>query len=602
MTFSPSEVHAYFSSRLPSLRITSAKEWRGPCPIHQGKDPNFAVNAEAGLAQCHSRCGRGWDMISLEQELSGLDFAKAKDRVFEMVGRPKVPWEERNVVAIYDYTDGNGKLLYQVLRYIGKDFKQRRPDGSGSWKWGLGDVERVPYRLEKVKHSEFVAVCEGEKDVLTLERVGMVATCNNGGAGNFRAELVPHFAGKHVAIFPDNDDPGRDHAMKVAAMLVPAVKSLKIVELPGVPAKGDVTDFVNAGGTVSDLRELYRKAQPWSPEWQFCEAVPSENERFIHELSRDVDEAGGLTEFWNLPRLSGIETPWSKLSRALGGGMRDSEVYVLGGNQGSGKTSLVLQFILSIIRRMEGALLFSMEMSSRAVFQRLASIQARVDLNALRDAQYTQRKRTSTPTEKEEAAEYIQRVMPQLALATSELSLLPLIVSMKSSVTPEYIAEETQRLRKRMKIRLVVVDHMQLMSTSGSVRGDYEKFTAISRAMKQTAVDVNVPILLVSQTSRAQVKDHRGELEVSDLRGSGAIEEDAAGVMLIYEDSEDRQAAMAEGCGDRYTKGPVKCFLKLGKNRYGEQGRCFELRHFKAWTRFDIPEDVDTEASHGVTR
>jgi replicative DNA helicase len=530
-------------------------------------------------------------MIALEQELSGLDFPRAKEAVFEIVGRPKVPWEERNVEAIYDYTDENGKLLYQVLRYFGKDFKQRRPDGSSGWAWGLGDVRRVPFHLPKVRHSEFVAIVEGEKDVLTLERLEMIATCNNGGAGNFKPELAQFFAAKHIGIFPDNDDPGREHAMKVAAILAPVAKSVKIVEIPGIPLKGDVTDFVNSGGKIQDLREFYRKAQAWTPTFEFSANLPNENDQYVRSFEQEVEAAGGTQEFWNLSKLSGLETPWPKLSRAMGGGMRSGEVYVIGANQGAGKTSLALQFAMAAMRRREGVLMFSMEMGWRAVFQRMAGIAAQVDLNAFRDAQFILRRKTSTPEERTEAQETYNGLALLLSKATSDLMRLPLLVSTKSSVTPEYIIEETKRLTKRNRIALVIVDHMQLMSTSGSVRGDYEKFTTISRAMKSVAVDINVPVLIVSQTSRTQAKEHRGELEVADLRGSGAIEEDAASVLLLYEDKADRDAALAQGDGSRYTKGPVKSILKIGKNRYGEQGRCFELQHFKTETRFAPPED-----------
>lgn len=266
MNFSSLGVRSYYAARVPSLKITSQREWLCPCPVHQGKDPNFSVNAETGLAQCHSQCGPGWDPISLEMELSGLDFPRAKERVFDLIGRPRVPWEERDVEAIYDYTDSNGKLLYQVVRKHGKQFKQRRPDATGGWVWGLGDVQRVLFQLPKVVNADFVAVCEGEKDALTLDRLGIAGTSNNGGAGNFRPELAQYFAGKYVAIFADNDEPGREHALKVATLLAPVSKSLKIVELPGLREKGDVTDFVNAGGIVDQIRELYRKAQPWTPE------------------------------------------------------------------------------------------------------------------------------------------------------------------------------------------------------------------------------------------------------------------------------------------------------------------------------------------------
>ena len=578
MTFSPSEVRIYYTARVPSLKITSQREWRGPCPVHSGKDPNFAVNAETGLAQCHSQCGgRGWDIVSLEQELSGLDFVRAKERVFDLVGRPRVPWEERNTEALYDYVDATGKLVYQVVRNFGKQFKQRRPDGNGGWIWNLHGVDLVPYRLPKFAAAEFIAVCEGEKDVFSLERIGMVATCNNGGAGNFKAELAPHFASKHVAIFADNDEPGREHALKVAAILAPVAKSLKVVELPGLPAKGDVTDFVNVGGTLAEVRELYRKAQPWTPEWRFAVDVPAETEKYIRTIEQEVEAAGGLTAFWDLEKFTGLPTPFSKLTWMLSGGMRKGEVYVIGANQGAGKTSLALQFALAVLRQGFGVLVFSMEMGWRAIFQRMAGIEARVDLAAFREAQRQHR----------ECAEDRFR----LSRATGEIAARNLRVSTKPSITPDFIVGETGRLAKRSAINLVIVDHMQLCGADQGTRGDYEKFTAISRAMKQTAVEMNIPLLLNSQTSRANSRERRNELDVSDLRGSGAIEEDAAAVLLLFEDHEDAQSARSVDGGKRYTKGPVKAWLKIGKNRYGEQGRCIALWHQKAETRFEMIDD-----------
>jgi KaiC/GvpD/RAD55 family RecA-like ATPase len=583
MIFTGSEVRSYYAARVPSLRITNQREWRGPCPVHSGTRDSFAVNAESGLAQCHSQCGHGWDPISLEMELTGADFPRAKTAVFDIVGRPNVPWAERNVEAIYDYTDAAGKLLYQVVREFGKKFKQRRPDGQGGWHWGLGDVQRVPFRLPKVIAAEFVGITEGEKDALCLERLGIVGTCNSGGAGNFKPELAEHFAGKAVAIFPDNDEPGRQHALKVAEILAPVAKSLKVVELPGLPAKGDASDFVNAGGTLDDIREHYRKAQNWTPDFEFAAAVPDENERYVRTIEQEIEAAGGLSAFWDLASFVGMPTPFPKLNAMLGGGLRKGEMYVIGANQGAGKTSLGLQFALAALRRGFGVLIFSMEMGWRAVFQRMAGIEAHVDLLAFREAQ--RRKRES------------QEDRIRLAHATAEIAGWGLLVSTKSAITPALVISETKRLAKRSPVDLVIVDHMQLMAADESTRSDYEKFTAISRALKQTAVEVDVPVLLMSQTSRANSRDRRSELDVADLRGSGAIEEDSAGVFLLFEDKEDADAARSIDDGRRYTKGPVKCFLKCGKNRYGEQGRCLPLLHFKAETRFELlgAEDSDGE-------
>ena len=84
--FFPTEVLSYYAVRLPDLPL-HGKEARGPCPLHGGKDKNFAVNLETGQAICHSQCGRGWDILSLEQELTGTDFQKAREEVFRIIGR-----------------------------------------------------------------------------------------------------------------------------------------------------------------------------------------------------------------------------------------------------------------------------------------------------------------------------------------------------------------------------------------------------------------------------------------------------------------------------------------------------------------------------------
>jgi hypothetical protein len=82
ITFTQNEVSAYYTARVPNL-----KGGRGPCPVHKGTGPNFAVNLETGEAFCHSRCECGWDMIALEMALAGSDFKAAKTAVFRLVGR-----------------------------------------------------------------------------------------------------------------------------------------------------------------------------------------------------------------------------------------------------------------------------------------------------------------------------------------------------------------------------------------------------------------------------------------------------------------------------------------------------------------------------------
>jgi KaiC/GvpD/RAD55 family RecA-like ATPase len=579
MEFTKTEVEVYYASRVPDQKEIQGKI-RGKCPVHNGTDHNLAIDTETGMCFCHSQCGRGWDMIGLEMELFSGDFVKAKTEVFRIVGRPAPAWQDRDIESTFDYTDENGKLLYQVVRKTGKRFMQRRPiDGQpGKWQWGLGKVAPVPFQLPRFAKVELIGCVEGEKDAIALSRVGWVGTCNNGGAGNFRPEIALYFTGKHVAVFPDNDEPGRKHAELVAKILHGVAASVKIVEIPGLALKGDVSDYLQSGGSADGLYDLYEAAQEWTPEWQYTTDVPHENDKYLRTFGQYVQEAGGYEAFWKSVEIEGLPTPFDGLTRSLGG-LRPGEVYVIAANQGAGKSSLGLQFAITALQRRGGVLIFSMEMSHRDVFQRIASIDSRVDLSALRKLR---RFHDDTPLLEEYEA--------RLRVSTDRFSKVPLYVSTKSSVTPEFLTEESIRVKGRAKIDLVIVDHMQLMGSTGKVRSDYEKFTSISRATKGIAAELGVPLLLVSQTSRANSTDKRSELDVSDIRGSGAIEEDAACVLLLYYDGEDFKQAKLDPNGDRLKRGPIKSWLKIGKNRYGPQGTYVALNHFKSYTRFELIE------------
>lgn len=438
MNFTTSEIHAYYDVAAPGLQQTSKRELRGPCPIHGGKGLNFSVNTETGFAYCHSQCNRGWDIISFEEERSGLDFGRAKEQVFNIVGRPQVAWEDRNIEAVYVYVDETGKPQYEVVRLHGKQFRQRRRNPDGSYTWGLGSVQLLPFRADKLQNADAVFVVEGERDVLTLERLGVVATCNSGGAGNFKPELAPYFKGKDITVLLDNDPPGREHVLKVAALLAPVAKSVKIVELPGLPAKGDVTDFVNKGGTLEQIRELYRKAPLWTPDFEFACDVPDENEKYVGTVEQEIETAGGLTAFWDFTKFVGLPTPFSKLNWVLGGGLRKGETYVIGANTGAGKTSMALQFAIAALRKGHGVLVFSMEMDRRSILQRMAGIEARVDLHAFA---HNQRKGRD-----------VREEMSRLCRATAMMSGWKLLVSTKPRVTPKYIVWKRSGFRSAIPL------------------------------------------------------------------------------------------------------------------------------------------------------
>lgn len=250
---------------LKNIRKTS-DGWEACCPAHEDNRQSLSVaigDDGRTLLHCHVSCTP--EAIVAAAGLSMRDLFPTHDQGSN--GKP-------TIVAVYDYRDEEDRLLFQVCRFEPKDFRQRRPKDGGGWDWKLNGCRRVLYRLAQLRNASPAApvfVCEGEKDVDLLIKLGAIATTNAGGAGKWQAAYGRELSGRHVAILPDNDDPGRKHARQVAASLVGIAASIKIVELPGLPPKGDVTDFIRPAGALVDeamrfgkLIELWEAAAEWT--------------------------------------------------------------------------------------------------------------------------------------------------------------------------------------------------------------------------------------------------------------------------------------------------------------------------------------------------
>ncbi len=167
------------------------------------------------------------------------------------------------IVARYDYTDEDGVVLFQVTRHEGgpegKTFRQWTPAPGEGWLPTISGARRVPFRLPDLLAADPagpVFVVEGEKDALRLAGLGLVATCNAMGAGKWRREDSEPLRGRRVVILPDNDGPGQAHAEAVAAALQGIAAAVRVLKLPGLPPKGDVSDWIAAGGTAEQLLEM----------------------------------------------------------------------------------------------------------------------------------------------------------------------------------------------------------------------------------------------------------------------------------------------------------------------------------------------------------
>lgn len=237
--------------------------YQAHCPAHDDKKQSLHVSeGEDGkiLAHCHAGCSINDICQALGIELKDLFPQKLK-----VHAGGKSP-----IVAAYNYCDANRNLLFQVCRTADKRFFQRRPDGKGGWLNGLGGIQPVLYRLPEVlqalKQGETIFIPEGEKDVDNLARLGLAAATSPMGAGKWRKDYSDWLKDANVVILPDNDEPGRKHAQQAAKSLYGKAASVKVLELPGLPEKGDISDWLAAGGTREELLELAAEAPEWEPE------------------------------------------------------------------------------------------------------------------------------------------------------------------------------------------------------------------------------------------------------------------------------------------------------------------------------------------------
>jgi hypothetical protein len=226
------------------------------CPAHDDQHASLSVaRGDDGrvLLHCHAGC-------------APVDVCQALGLRLGDLFPPREGNDSKRIVATYDYHDADGELLFQVVRFDPKEFRQRRPDGHGGWEWKLGRTPRVLYRLPELLAASpdaWAFVAEGEKDADRLASVGLVATTCPQGAGKWN-KLSDDSAlnGRRVVIIADKDAPGRAHAADVAMRLRGRAADLRILELPG-PGK-DASDWFDAGGTAEQLMQLV-EATPEAP-------------------------------------------------------------------------------------------------------------------------------------------------------------------------------------------------------------------------------------------------------------------------------------------------------------------------------------------------
>ena len=290
---------------------TCRKRYTATCPAHDDKKASLSIteytDGTVGL-RCFAGCSTEAICNSLGLAVSdlmrtGLDIkprTPSRTQPREPAALPTnapEPSKQKNastlgkIVDTYDYRDESGTLLYQVVRFDPKDFRQRRPNGDG-WKWGLGDTRRVLYNLPAIVNcnGEFIFVTEGERDANNLGKMGLIATTCPMGAGKWQSDFNDYFQGKNVVVIPDQDEPGLRHGKDVAQSLFSHTKSITVLNLP---QGKDVSDWIELGGTKDELLKLAGSTPIYKPE---TTSKAKTDKKTGHEQKKPSEDAPGSIE------------------------------------------------------------------------------------------------------------------------------------------------------------------------------------------------------------------------------------------------------------------------------------------------------------------
>jgi replicative DNA helicase len=255
--------------------------------------------------------------------------------------------------------------------------------------------------------------------------------------------------------------------------------------------------------------------------------------------------------------VTGVPSGFRDLDR-LTSGFQPGNLVIVAARPSMGKSALALCMAANLaVRRQTPVALFTLEMSKSEVTQRLMCSEAKVESQRLRSGKLA-------PDD-----------WPRLTAACDKLAKAPIYVDDTGSITLMEIRSKARRLKTREpKLGLIVVDYLQLMTSGQTVENRVQEVSQISRQLKVLARDLDVPILAMSQLSRAVEQRHDKRPILSDLRESGSIEQDADLVMFIYRDEyyneESDQQGLAEVILAKHRNGPTDSIKLSFLKRYAK--------------------------------
>jgi replicative DNA helicase len=378
------------------------------------------------------------------------------------------------------------------------------------------------------------------------------------------------------------------------------------------PALPNVRDFARILHDLYVRRELVRIGEDIvnhayeAPDEKPPQAQIEDAEKELYRVSETSKYAAGpldfhqaLTETINLAekaqqrggRISGVITGYADIDSLLGG-LQPSDLLILGGRPGSGKTSLGVNIAYHAahafrqdtvageeVPRGAPVLFFSLEMAAQQLAARILSDRTEVEMWKIRNGKFT-----DTEWEK-------------FVLTMQDLTTLPLYIDDTGGISIAQIAARARRLKREKNIGVVMIDHLQLIEPSRRGENRVQELTEITKGLKVLAKELNVPFLVLSQLSRGVDSRDDKRPVLSDLRESGSIEQDADVVMFLFREEYYLKSREPEPGSPEHAKWLAKmeqvhrrAEVLVEKHRHGATNK-IDLYFDERFTRFSSVSD-----------
>lgn len=548
------------------------------CPVHEDRNPSMVVNLATGWAECKSgNCAFNGPLRELAQRM-GVSFEgveQKKDwRKGASLGEP---------LDSYTYLNAEGAKYARVLRYADKRFRQQRWTGD-DWEWKAPPFS-IPYRLDRIHAadpSRVILWVEGEKDVDTAEWMGFTATTSPGGSdgtGKLSLAALGILIGRDIVVIPDNDEAGRKYARAIVAKLRQVGAKVRALDLSkhwpkGSPAEGaDLSDWEQAGGKRDALKALVAE-KAVAPTGEVDEQpeeplpprrVPASSKSTWEPPEKPLLLADGLLQLSKAIEsgeqdVGVVHTGFRDLDKVLKG-MRPQQLILVGARPAMGKSSFGQAVCYHVADNYGPVLQATLEMANEECVLRAVSMITRVQGDDItRDT--------------------------------------PLAAYQKAKGVPLYFYDRPCRIKdlealvawfhdQHPNMAMLGVDYLgQAVDLNTNNKNNATE--QVSGGLVDISKNHKIPIFALHQLSRdVEKRDNKRPMQ-SDLRDSGALEQDAHKILFLYRD---------EYYNPR-TEDPGVAEVIIAKNRGGPTGIVRLAWHGPTYTFSSLARDEQAEPSY----